>query len=343
MSEDTASSVVLKIKVDEGPPLQEHFDIVLSPAPTSISDGDILIQVLSISADPYLRGAMKSTGTMEVGSPIKGFVAGKVLQSKNDKWKEGDLFGGLLPFTTIQIVSASTLAHTPMWKLTDVIDESEIALGVGALGMPGCTAHGGLLKVLRPQQGEIIFVSAAAGAVGSLVGQLAKQLFGCTVIGSCGGPEKCKMIKEKFGFDHAIDYKTISSADELKAAIKQYAPDGIDMYFENVGGMHFDAALASLRTGGRIAVCGGISMYNEKSPPMHAFNPMQLVYTRQRIEGFIVFPWLLEGTFVQEMAALLKAEKLKAEETHFIGIDNWPKAFISLFTGGNVGKVVVHC
>jgi NADPH-dependent curcumin reductase CurA len=142
------------------------------------------------------------------------------------------------------------------WKLTGLIDENDIGLGIGILGMPGSTAYGGLIDVLRPNKGETIFISAASGAVGSLVGMIAKNIYECKVIGSVGGPEKCALVKEKFGFDHAIDYKKCNSADELSAALKAVAPEGIDMYFENVGGMHFEVAFNSLRNGGRMAICG---------------------------------------------------------------------------------------
>lgn len=195
----------------------------------------------------------------------------------NEKWKEGDLFGANLPFCTVQALTAAALGQQLMWKLTGLLAEAELSLGLGVLGMPGCTAYGGLIDVLQPKPGQTIFVSAASGAVGSLVGMLAKRVYNCTVIGSCGGPDKCALIKEKFGYDHAIDYKTISSREEMAAALRACAPEGIDMYFENVGGYHFEAAFDSLRSGGRIAVCGGISSYNAKEMPTVAIDPMKMV------------------------------------------------------------------
>ena len=210
--------------------------------------------------------------------------------------------------------------------------------------MPGSTAYGGLIDILRPVRGEVIFISAASGAVGSVVGMIAKQVFGCTTIGSCGGPDKCKLIKEKFGFDYAIDYKTCSDAEELKAALKEAAPDGIDMYFENVGGIHFDAAFASLRQGGRIAVCGAISQYNLSNTPGNNINIMNMIYSAQRIEGFVCAPWLSgkKGNFLNDMAGWYKEGKIVEQETVTDGIENWPVAFQSLFTGANRGKVVVR-
>jgi len=167
---------------------------------------------------------------------------------------------------------------TLMWKLTDYINENQISLGIGVLGMPGATAYGGLVDTLRPLKGETIFVSAAAGAVGGMVGQLAKTLYDCKVIGSCGGSAKGKMITEEWGFDHAIDYKTCKDKHELVAALKAVAPNGIDMYFENVGGMHFDAAMDCLGNFGRVAICGMIDGYHD-SPKPTPFWPMKMIYT----------------------------------------------------------------
>eukprot|EP01034_Spumella_vulgaris_P039507 gene39507-48816_t len=163
---------------------------------------------------------------------MKGFIAGKVLASKNPKWQKDDLIGGSLPFSTVQIVSQEQLASTVTWKLTGLIDESQISYGVGVMGMPGSTAYGGLIDVLRPNEGETIFISTASGAVGGLVGQLAKHLYKCKVVGSVGGPAKSALIRDKFGFE-AIDYKTANNAAELIALLKTAAPEGIDMYFEN--------------------------------------------------------------------------------------------------------------
>lgn len=237
-----------------------------------------------------------------------------------------------------------TFTKTIVWKLTGFITENEISLGVGILGMPGSTAYGGLIDVLRPNKGETIFISAAAGAVGSLVGMLAKQLYGCKVIGSCGGPAKCQLIKEKFGFDEAIDYKTVHNVDELTAALKVVAPDGIDMYFENVGGMHFEAAFNSLRPYGRIAVCGQIAEYNNSVANQCSINPMKMIYTCQRIEGFLSPPWLSgqKGAFLKDMNTWLKEGKLVSQETIFEGLESWVDGFRSLFTGDNIGKVVVR-
>lgn len=256
---------------------------------------------------------------------------------------EDDLIGGSLPFSCVQIVSEKQLASTITWKLTGLIDESQISYGVGVMGMPGSTAYGGLIDVLRPNEGETIFISAASGAVGSLVGQLAKHLYKCKVVGSVGGPMKSALIKEKYGFE-AIDYKTVSTAPELIALLKGVAPEGIDMYFENVGGIHFAAAMDQLRAKGRVAICGQISEYNTANPALCAFNPMKMIYTAQRIEGFVCHPWLngSKGHFLTDMSGWLKEGVVQADETFFEGIEQWPNALQALFTGANVGKVVVR-
>jgi len=353
MSEFTAveslpapKTVFLKESLNEGLPGPEHFDIVEGEPIDldAIEEGSIVVQAKALSADPYLRGQIKSTGPIKGGKPVRGFIAGKVVASKNPAWVVGDLIGASLAFSTLQVVTATGLAQTVSWKLTGLIDESEISYGVGILGMPGATAYGGLIDVLRPLAGETIFISAASGAVGSLVGQIAKQNYGCKVIASVGGPSKCALVKEKFGFDHAIDYKTVNSADDLIAAIREVAPEGIDMYFENVGGIHFDAAFATLRSRGRIALCGGISEYNNSAPTPTTFQPLKMIYTQQRIEGFLAGDWLqgAKGNFLVDMNNWFREGKLQVQETVSDGIESWPLAFQSLFTGANVGKVVVR-
>lgn len=343
-----AKSVVLIDHVNEGVPGPEHFQIVESDVVSSEVKGSITVQLLCISADPYLRMRIKGGsdfGSQAPGSVMVGFVSGKVIDSKdNSDWKVGDLFGANLPFTSVQTLSPEQLKMTLMWKLTGLIEESEISLGVGILGMPGSTAYGGLIDLLRPKEGDVLFVSAASGAVGSMVGMLAKNVYNCQVIGSCGGPAKCTRVKSEFGFDHAIDYKTLKGREDLTAALKSAAPDGIDMYFENVGGFHFEAAFDSLKSGGRIAVCGGISGYNASEMDNVAINPMKMVYSAQRIEGFVCAPWLTgqKGSFLQDMHQFLRGGKIRVVETVTEGIENWPSAFQSLFTGANNGKVVVR-
>jgi NADPH-dependent curcumin reductase CurA len=269
---------------------------------------------------------------------MNGFVAGKVLHSENENWKVNDLFGATLPFSTYIIVGPELLKQILIWKLTDYITEDKISYGIGVLGMPGATVYGGLVDTLRPLQGETIFISAAAGAVGGMVGQLAKALYNCKVIGSCGGTAKGKLITEEWGFDHAIDYKTLKDKDELVAALKAVAPEGIDIYFENVGGIHFAASMECLNNFGRVAVCGMIDIYNDAIPEPCNFWPMKMIYSSQRVEGFISFAWLSGkkgGDWLGSMHKWLSEGKINIKETTTEGIENWPHAFISLFEGGS--------
>lgn len=337
-------SVVLINALDEGVPGPEHFNITDSKLnEEDLPENGILVKTLVMSADPYLRGTIRSTGYNHAGKVMSGFIVGTIIGSKNSDWVVGDIIGGGLFFSTYQIVTEPHLKATTTWKLTGLLNADNISLGVGILGMPGATAYGGLIDVLRPKRGETIFISAASGAVGGLVGMLAKQLFNCKVIGSCGGPAKCALVKDKYGFDAAIDYKTVANAEELLAQLKAVAPEGIDMYFENVGGMHFDAAMEALRPHGRVAVCGQISEYNAKEPAKSSFNVMKMIYTSQRVEGFLSTTWLngSRGNFIRDMSEWLGEGKIAVQETVFEGIEQWPMAFQALFTGANVGKVAV--
>ena len=342
-----ASSVTLIAPFDEGVPGPEHFQITQSTVPPPKGEGSIQVKLTGLAADPFLRGRFKTTNVpvYAPGATISGFVVGKVVTSNNNaNWKEGDIFGSMMEFTTVQNFTAAQLEKILIWKLTDFIAESELDLGLSILGMPGATAYGGVVDVLRPKEGETIWISAAAGSVGTMTGLLAKHLYNCKTIGSCGGPEKCELIKTKFGYDHAIDYKAGGSKEELKAALKAIAPKGIDMYYENVGGAHFEAAFESLAPRGRIAVCGGISMYNDKDMKPVSINPMTMVYTSQRIEGFISFTYLTaqREAFLKTMHGLLREGKLVPQDTVFEGIDSFGEAMRTIFTSKNIGKVVVH-
>ena len=367
-------TVWLKGYVNSGIPGPEHFDIRETTVDTSedaLEDGSIVVQAHALSVDPYLRGRIKSVNPLskkragggtdvplesDTGeTAMTGFVAGKVIASKNPDWEVNDLIGGAMDFSTVQVLAPKRLKQTIVWKLTGFVDESNVSLGVGALGMPGATAYGGLVDILRPNKGknETLFVSSAAGAVGSLVGQIAKSVYGCTVIGSCGGKVKNKRIVERYGFDHAIDYTTLEnrSGDEgkgdLDERLRSVAPDGIDMYYENVGGVHFESAMTALRPHGRIAVCGVISKYNEAEAAPNKIDIGSMIYTFQRIEGFVATPWLRRerGDFLRDMSNWIQEKKFIPDETFFEGIDQWPLAFQSLFLKGNdkkSGKVVVR-
>lgn len=350
-----AKTVRLIDCLDEGVPGPEHFTIGEGAVPTlplEGGDGDILIQVVAMSADPYLRGGIKPGRGKHPGDAMNGFVSGFVLASNSAKWVPGDFIGAATDFTNIQVLTKAAQAKTIIWKLTGFLDADHLSYGIGILGMPGSTAYGGLIDVLRPNEGETLFVSAACGAVGGLVGQIAKTQYNCKVVGSCGGDEKGAIILNKFKFDHHVDYKKCEDEAALAAALKAEAPDGIDMYFENVGGMHFEVAMSALRPKGRIAVCGCIANYNQPSASsvspggaiFNRINISNMIYSAQRIEGFVCMPWLTgqKGNFLPDMAKWLHEGAFAApEETHFQGIENWATGFQSLFTGANKGKVVI--
>ncbi|KAK8364800.1 hypothetical protein V6Z12_A02G006400 [Gossypium hirsutum] len=270
---------------------------------------DILVKNLYLSCDPYMRLLMTNRsseifGPYTPGTPITGFGVSKVIDSRNPEFKEGDL----------------------VWGIT------------GWEWMPGLTAYGGFYEVCAPKKGEYVFVSAASGAVGQLVGQFAK-LMGCYVVGSAGTQDKVELLKNKFGFDDAFNYK---EEPDLNAALKRsYFPEGIDIYFENVGGKMLDAVILNMRVHGRIAVCGMISQYN-RDQPEGVHNLMSIVYKRVRIEGFAVFDYYPQySKFLDFILPYIREGKVKYVEDIVEGLENGPAALIGLFSGCNVGKQVI--
>jgi len=341
-----AKTVVLLRQIDgvPSPKLGEDFGIVESEAPTSAPKEGVLVNVLYMSVDPYLRGVSRRT---KPNDPMVGFVSGKIVESNVPEFKAGDLFGASLPFTTIQTVSKEGLASVR--KLTGYLKEEELSLGIGLLGMPGSTAYAAIdLMKVGETSDERVWISAATGAVGSVAGQIAKNVKHCKlVVGSAGSEEKCALAKKEFGYDACFNYTQAKSGQELTALVKANAPEGIDFYFENVGGDHFTAALKNMRTKGRIAVCGAISKYNASGleVPQEHLNIADLIYSNIRIEGFTCSDWLMgkKGNFTEDMSKWYHAGLVKSKETFFHGIEKWPEAFAALFKqgGDNLGKVVV--
>nr|QCX36392.1 RDCT44 [Piper methysticum] len=296
----------------------------------------VLVKSLYLSCDPYLRSFMSklvgsNAQSFVPGKPIFGFGVAKVLESKYPDHKEGDLVWGTIGWEEYSIIKEPQ--NLFKMKYTDL----PLSYYTGILGMPGLTAYAGFFEICAPKSGESVYVSAASGAVGQLVGQFAK-LHGCFVVGSAGSKEKVDLLKNKFGFDDAFNYKEES---DLNAALKRYFPEGIDIYFENVGGAMLDAVLLNMKKNGRIAVCGMISQYNlEKAEGV--FNLIHVLLKSIRMVGFQAFDhYHIYPKFVEETHRLIKEGKIIYVEDIVEGIENAPAALIGLFKGRNVGKQVV--
>ncbi|XP_058107278.1 2-alkenal reductase (NADP(+)-dependent)-like [Magnolia sinica] len=297
----------------------------------------VLVKNLYLSCDPYMRIRMAKNKdddeftSFMPGSPVIGFGVAKVLNSRHPDFKEDDLVWGMTGWEEFTLISEpETLFKI---KYTDV----PLSYYTSILGMPGLTAYVGFYEICAPKKGEYVFVSAASGAVGQLVGQFAK-LMGCYVVGSAGSSEKVDLLKSKFGFNDAFNYK---EEPDLNAALKRYFPEGIDIYFENVGGLMLDAVLANMRLHGRIAVCGMISQYNlEKPEGVH--NLHYVVTKRIQMEGFQVFNYYsLYPQFLEVARQYIKEGKIVYVEDIVEGLESAPAALVGLFTGHNVGKQVV--
>lgn len=315
-----------------GMPVADDFELVERSLPDP-GDGQVLVQNLYVSVDPYMRGRMNDArGYAEcyaLGEVMSGGAIGRVVASghadygvdqivsSNNGWREAFLSDG-----------------GGMQKLDDI--SLPVSAYLGPLGGTGRTAYEGLFGAGEMKDGETVFVSGAAGAVGSIAGQIA-QIRGCRTIGSAGSAEKVAFCRE-IGFDYAFDYNDGSILKHLQSA----APDGIDVYFDNVGGDHLEAALAHMRRMGRISLCGAISQYNATAPVPGPRNLTTAIGMGLTLRGFIVgmFPELREG-FQKDMVQWIESGELKWRETVYEGIDNAPKAFMGLFTGDNIGKMVV--
>jgi hypothetical protein len=327
-----------------GWPTSENFEIAAVDLPP-LGEGDVLVRNLFMSVDPYMRGRMKDEKSylppFPVGAALGGGAIGEVVQSRAASLAPGAVVQSMRGWRDAFVAPANELR-----EVDGGIQPRSAHLGV--LGMPGMTAWIGLFKIAALQPGERVFISGAAGAVGSIAGQLAK-LHGCVVVGSAGSAEKARVITEEFGFDAAINYRdlptgkdgTVSSA--LRHALTEAAPEGIDVYFDNVGGDHLEAALACMREHGRIAACGSISRYNDEAPSPGPRNMFLMVTRRLTMRGFLVLDWARESkTFYSEVAPLVASARLKWRETVVDGLVNAPQAFIDMMRGVNVGKMIVR-
>ena len=317
-----------------GMPVSSDFELAEVEVPPP-AEGEVLVRNLFMSVDPYMRGRMNDVKSyvppFELGKVMDGGAVGEVVASTVDSHREGDLVLHGLGWRELAVGPAKG------FKVLQRGDFSPSAY-LGVLGMPGLTAYAGLFDVAGFQAGETVFVSGAAGAVGSLVGQLAKARWG-TVVGSAGSAEKVAWLTGELGFDAAFDYKSGPVGKQLRAA----APDGIDVYFDNVGGEHLEAAIGSLKVHGRAAICGMISMYNSTEAPAAPRNLAQVVGKRLKLQGFLVSDHgHLQREFLEEVGPMLADGRLKAQETVIEGIENAADAFLGLLSGGNTGKMVVR-
>ena len=304
-------------------------ETVLGP----LQDQEVLVRNLFMSVDPYMRGRMNDAKSyvppFALGKPLDGGAVGEVIESRAKEFKPGDAVTSSFGWREHFIASPKDL-HLVCREV------QPLSVYLGVLGMTGMTAWVGL-NLVEVKAGDVIFISGAAGAVGSVAGQLAK-LRGCRVIGSTGSLEKVRFLRQECGFDTAFNYKAGPVLEQLNLE----APDGIDVYFDNVGGETLEAALSALRLHGRIIACGSISGYNEEKPLPGPSNLFKMIAKRLTMKGFIVSDWLeRRGEFEKEVGGYFRVGKLKNKETVVEGIDKAVGAFIGLFEGKNVGKMVV--
>ena len=322
----------------EGEAQASNFKLVTSETP-ALKDGEVLVRHHYLSLDPYMRGRMNDaksyTAPQPLGQVMQGGTVGEVVESRSPKFAAGDKVVGMGGWQEYSVVAADQPGALRK------VDTAQVPLShyLGAVGMPGVTAWYGLAKIIEPKAGQTVAVSAASGAVGSALGTLAKAR-GCRAVGIAGGPDKCRYVTEELGFDACIDYKQHQDAFSLSKALKEACPDGIDGYFENVGGMVMDAVMLRMNAHGRIALCGMIAGYNGKPIPM-AY-PQLLLTNRIRLQGFIVSEHMeVWPQALQELAALVGSGKLRPRESVAQGLEAAPEAFLGMLKGRNFGKQLV--
>ncbi|HLZ69313.1 MAG TPA: NADP-dependent oxidoreductase [Dehalococcoidia bacterium] len=316
-----------------GLPKPSDFELVELPE-AQPAEGELLVQNLFMSVDPYMRGRMNDvksyTPPFALGKALEGGAVGRVEQSRHPQFTPGEIVTSNLGWRDRFVSDGRGLG-----KVDAAAAPPTAYLGV--LGGTGLTAYVGLLDIGKPKPGETVFVSAAAGAVGSIAGQIAK-IAGCRVVGSAGTPAKIAYLRDELGFDAAIDYH----AEPLEPALARHCPDGIDVYFDNVGGDHLQAALALMNPFGRIPACGMISQYNNSVPAPGPNNLTAIVRSRLTVQGFIISDHLdRRPAFLAEMTAWLREGKVKHRETVVNGLEQAPAALIGLLQGENIGKMLV--
>ncbi len=330
-----------QILLDNRPEVEavaSNFKLVSAETP-ELQDGEVLVRHHFLSLDPYMRGRMNDsksyTAPQPLGEVMGGGTVGEVVQSRSPAFQVGDSvvgMGGWQEYSVVNVSQPGALRK---------VDTTHVPLShyLGAVGMPGVTAWYGLVKIIEPQAGQTVVISAATGAVGSAFGALAKAR-GCRVVGIAGGPEKCRYAVQELHFDACIDYKPHADASSLSKALKAVCPDGIDGYFENVGGMILDAVLLRMNAFGRIALCGMIASYDGQPMPLQ--HPALILVNRLKVQGFIVSEHLdIWPEALKELGMLVGTGKLRPRESVVQGLQAAPEAFLGLLKGKNFGKQLV--
>ncbi len=328
------NKVILLKKRPEGKPSLNDFEFTEEEKPKP-KEGEILLKAKYVSVDPYLRGRMRDEKSyiapFEVGKPLESGIIAEVIESNNKNFQRGDFVNGMLQWKQFQTSNGNGLNKVDSEK-------APLKAYLGVLGLTGITAYLGLKNIGKPEKGETLLVSGAAGAVGSVVGQIGK-IKGCRVVGIAGSEEKIDRIQEKFHFDAAINYK---DTDNMKKAIAKACPDGVDVYFDNVGGEILDAALMNMNKYGRIINCGAISTYNDTKTPTGPRVEGTLIKNSIAMQGFTVRDFIKDfGPAQKQLAEWMEADKITYMETVVEGFENIPQAFIDLFDGKNKGKMIV--
>ena len=318
-----------------GTPEHSQFELASTTLPEA-GPGDVLVRNLFMSVDPYMRGRMYDRPSyvppFAIGEVLQGGAVGEIVTSNDDSLKPGDLVSSMHGWREAFVAKANELQ-----KLPDIPGVPPQAF-LGVLGMPGLTGYAGLLEIGQPKDGDTVFVSGGAGAVGSVVAQIAK-IKGCTVVATAGSDEKCEWLRS-VGVDHAINYK---SCGNLMQAVKAAAPKGIDIYFDNVGGEHLEVAIEMARPFARLVECGMIANYNATEPAPGPRNIIMIVGKSIKMQGFIITHFAhLQPRFLKDMGGWIADGRIKWEETIQQGIDKAPDAFIGLFSGNNTGKMLVR-
>ncbi len=336
----TINQQMLLASRPEGEPTAANFKLAQSNVDAaSLKAGEVLVRHHYLSLDPYMRGRMNDSKSYANPQPLNevmiGGTVGEVVASTHESYKVGDTVVGMGGWQEYSVVNGNDRG---MLRKVDTRHVPASAY-LGAVGMPGVTGWYGLIKIIDPKAGETVVVSAASGAVGGAVGQLAKAR-GARAVGIAGGPDKCKYVVDELGFDECIDYKAHPDVKSLSAALKAACPKGIDGYFENVGGYVLDAVMLRMNAFGRIAVCGFISGYNGQPTPMQ--NPALILVSRLKVEGFIVSEHMeVWPDALKELGTMVATGKLKYRETVAQGIASAPEAFLGLLKGKNFGKQLV--